>query len=811
MTRTRLLSWVVIPVMSCIAVLGLGGVPAHSSGHRLGDRNHALRQLAIQHLVALPVRFEPNRGQAPGTVRFIGRGAGYSVFLSPGEAVLASSRGSAAVSAPAHLHLLGANPSARFVGLSRLPGTVNYLRGERPGGWQLNLPTYGQVIEHAVYPGIDLRYHSSATQLEYDWLLHPGADPHRIALSVGPGRAVLSSSGDLLLHSTAGVLVQHRPQAYQTVQGHRVMVSAAYVLHRDGSVRLQLGTYRPALGLVIDPTLAYSTYIVSGGESKPTTIAVDAMGSAYVGGYAANSLPLVHPIVAPPADSASVAFLSKLSPDGSQLIYSTYLGNGGSLNGIALDPNGDVTVSGEAYGDFPQLHPLPGSQRGYLYTGFVARLHYDDASSTLSLIYSTYLGGSGNTSLNTIATDPADHAYVVGTTTNSPDFPAVHAVQACPSAREAVVARLDYDPDEQMLSLAYSTCLGGPSGGTTTGGGLALDPQSNVYVTGWTDATDFPVTDGSTPQGGRDAYVTKLSFDGTDPLQRVYSTRFGGTGEDIGLSIAVDAAGDAYVAGETRSANFPTLHPYQATLDGQQDAYALELDPHGHVAYSTYLGGHNDDTAYAIAVGNATGIGNACTGDCNIVLVGDTGSPDFPTQDPILPSPPNCGALLFVTQLDPASGAVFSTVLTNHGQYGCGSDGYAVALDSADNIYVAGGTGINFPTTPQAFQTTGVSGADVVVLKIALKGTTLVQVSRFTARQQGGSATFTWTVSNPAQVVGFNLLAGSRRLNRRLIPVHAAPTYHYRMQHAPVGPYQLQVLLRNGQTVRVMPRQGGPN
>jgi len=803
MKRTRLQRGVLVTLMSCTAVLGLQVSAAHSSRQSPGPGMHALRHLAIQELAALPLRFEPNRGQAPATIRFIGRGAGYTVALSPRDAVLASSGGSSAVSAPAHLHLVGANPHATFVGLSRLPGTVNYLRGEHPSGWQLNLPTYGQVIEREVYPGIDLLYHSSAAQLEYDWLIHPGADPHPIALSLGAGRAVLSSSGDLLLRTRAGVLLQHRPHAYQTVQGRRVTVSVAYVLQADGIVTLRLGTYRHALELVIDPTLAYSTYIVSGGESKATTIAVDATGSAYVGGNASNSLPLVHPIGGPSAHYASAPFLAKLSADGSQLVYSTYLGDGGSLNGIALDPNGDVTVSGEAYGAFPQLHPLPGSQRGYLYTGFVARLHYDDASSTLSLVYSTYLGGSGNTSLNTIATDAADHASVVGTTTNSPDFPAVQAVQACPAAREAVAARLDYDPTQQSLSLVYSTCLGGPSGGTTTGGGLALDPQANAYVTGWTDASDFPVTDGSPPQGGRDAYVTKLSFDGTDPLQMVYSTRFGGTGDDIGLSIAVDASGDAYVAGETPSANFPTLHPYQATLHGLRDAFALELDSQGHVAYSTFLGGRNDDTAYAIAVGSASGIGNDCTGDCNIFLTGDTGSPDFPTRDPIQPSPPNCGALLFVTQLDPASGAVFSTVLTNHDQYGCGSDGYAVALDSASNLYVAGGTGINFPTTPQAFQTTGASGADVVVLKIDLAGTTLAQVSRFAARRHGTTATFTWTVSNPAQVVGFNLLAGSHHLNRRLIPVHASPVYHYRVVSPAHGRYTLHVLLRDGRQLTV--------
>lgn len=265
----------------------------------------ALRHLAIQELAAFPLRFELNRGQAPATVRFIGRGAGYTVTLSPRGAALASSGGSSAVSAPTHPHLVDANPHAAFVGLSRLPGTVNYLRGEHPSGWQFNLPTYGQVIEREVYPGIDLLYHSSAAHLEYEWLIHPGADPHPITLSLGAGRAVLSSSGDLLPRTTAGVLLQHRPHAYQTVQGRRVTVSAAYVLQADGMVRLRLSSYRHALGLVINPTLAYSTYIVSGGESKAVTIAVDATGSAYVGGYASNTLPLVHPIGGPSAHCAS--------------------------------------------------------------------------------------------------------------------------------------------------------------------------------------------------------------------------------------------------------------------------------------------------------------------------------------------------------------------------------------------------------------------------------------------------------------------------------------------------------------------------
>jgi len=317
------------------------------------------------------------------------------------------------------------------------------------------------------------------------------------------------------------------------------------------------------------------------------------------------------------------------------------------------------------------------------------------------------------------------------------------------------------------------------------------------------------VTDGSTPQGGRDAYVTKLSFDGTDPLQMVYSTRFGGTGEDIGRSIAVDAAGDAYVAGETRSTNFPTLHPYQAALDYVQDAFVTELNPAGQLIYSTYLGGKYYDIASGVVVGNASGIGNDCTASCDIFVTGSTTSPDYPTHDPLREqtAAPECSDYLFITDLSSSAGLLFSTTLTNNDSPHCSaSDGNAIALDASRNIYIAGGTGVNFPTTPQAFQTTGASGADVVVLKIDLAGTTLAQISRFAARRHGTTATFTWTVSNPAQVVGFNLLASSHRLNRRLIPVHAAPSYRYHLRHAPPGPYQLQVLLRNGTTVRVAPR-----
>ncbi len=529
--------------MSCIAVLGLHASAAHSSGHRLGEGSHALRQLAIQHLGALPVRFEPNRGQATGTVRFIGRGAGYTLFLSSRDAVLVSSRGSAAVSAPAHLHLVGANPYARFVGLSRLPGTVDYLRGEHPRGWQLNLPTYEQVIERAVYPGIDLRYHSSATQLEHDWLLHPGADPHRIALSVGPGRAVLSSTGDLLLHSTGGVLVQHHPQAYQLQHGKRIPVAAAYRLLAGTRVALHLGTYDHHLPLVIDPTFTYSTYLGGPGEDQSTSIVVDASGSAYVGGYTGGGFPTKNAY----GTAQNGGFLTKLSPDGSQLIYSTYLGDNATVKSVALGPDGDVTVSGQTDSPFPQMHPLlfgaggavlppesvPGPVAGLLahlagnqstiVWGFVARLHFDSSSSTLSLVYSTYVGDSGQTSLDRVAVDSGNHAYVGGTTTAT-DFPTVHSLQPC-GGQSVVSARLDYDPTLQQLSLTYSTCLGFVA--QYSRGVLALDASANVYLTGATDYAQFSTTDGSVGHGKSDVFVLKLQVDSSGAPHEVYSTLLG--------------------------------------------------------------------------------------------------------------------------------------------------------------------------------------------------------------------------------------------------------------------------------------------
>lgn len=772
---------------------------------------HGLRQRAAQRLAALPLRFEPNRGQVNRQVRFLARGSGYTLFLTERAAVL-SLRGASHQQTVLRLQPVGAVSHVSMVGQSRLPGTVSYFTDTDPHSWHANIPTFGRVVERGVYPGIDLVYYGHGAQLEYDWLLHPGADPSRIALRIaGTGHPALTVAGDLTLETATGVVIQDHPLAYQQVGQVRHRVPSRYQVDEHGIVRLRLGLYDHHLPLIVDPTLTYSTYLGGsrgngpyGGEDSAHAVAVDATGAAYVAGETASAdFPTSHAL--PPNQfigQTGEAFITKLTPAGDAIEYSTYLGEG-SARGIAVDATGEPTVTGAAGVGFPQVHQIPGAAGSSSQSSvFVARLHYDPGSQQLSLLYSTLLGGGNQDQGNGIALDLSGNAYVTGRAA-SQDFPRVPASRySCGGSFAAFAARIDYDPSSQTPSLVYSTCLAGQRGQ-----GIAVDRFGNAYVTGTSAPSDtFPTTDGSTHHGGQDVFVTKLSFDGVSTLTIAYSTLIGGSGDDYGLGIAVDDGQDAYLGGDTTSSDFPTLHALQpTTLSPYDHGFVLELDPNGAPLFSTYLGGSRSDAVTALAIGNAGGMGNQCIAPCDVFLTGESGSPDFPSEQPLGSNNGKCGEQVIAVRLTPPTDLRFSTTLG-----GCTgtpslvfNQGEGIALTTNNDMVIAGVTTGYFPLVRPEQPVFAGGGSDAFVLKIAAGGTTSARVSRFTARQQGAIATFTWAVSNPAQVVGFNLLAGSHLLNRRLIPVHAAPTYRYRVQHAPTGPYQLQVLLRNGQTVRV--------
>ena len=656
----------------------------------------------------LPLSFEANQGQADESVKFVSRGSGYTLFLTGTEAVLQLRNADFGLrneqrpglrqpaptphsalrtphSAVLRLKLINANPSPEVRGLVELPGKSNYFIGNDPSKWRTNVPNYAKVEYRDVYPGINLVHYGNGGQLEHDFVVSPGADPSAIRFAIeGADKLELDAQGDLVLHAAGTEARLRKPMVYQEVDGTRREIPAMYrwrpagrplpvsssVLARHAGVAaatgtpavpqiaFEIGPYDAARPLVIDPVLVYSTYL-NIPNSSGSAIAVDASGNAYVcGGWV----------------------VAKIKADGSALVYSTVIG-GASCSGIAVDVSGSAYVTGYAGSTgFPTASPLQATNGGG-YDAFVAKLN--PAGS--ALVYSTYLGGSGDDYGYGIAVDSSGSAYVTGytTSTNFPTaspFQATHGVSA--NNWDAFVTKLN----AAGSALVYSTYLGGQCDDRALG--IAVDTSGSAYVTGETGnclSNNFPTAAPLQPAwgGGMDAFVAKLNAAGS---ALVYSTYLGGSGYDQGIGIAVDSSGNAYVMGFTSSTNFPTASPLQATYGGGYDAFVSKLNAAGSgLVYSTYVGGSREDWVQGIAVDSS---GNA-------YVTGYTYSTNFPTASP-LQATNGGGNDAFVTKLDAAGSAlVYSTYLGGSSyDYGLG-----IAVDSSGNAYVTGGTSsTNFPT-----------------------------------------------------------------------------------------------------------------
>ncbi len=644
----------------------------------------------------LPMRFEANAGQTDARVKFFSRGNGYNLFLTPTEAVLAL-RSERAVSCAdlrsvVRMKLTGANSAPHIEGVDALPGKSNYFIGNDPSRWRRNVTNYAQVRYSSVYPGIDLIYYGNQQQLEYDFVVSPGADPNAITLTFdGADRMEVDGQGDLILHIEGGELRQRKPVTYQEMNGRRREILSRYVLRGGQHVGFEVAAYDTAQSLVIDPVLGYSTYLGGTASDVAQGVAVDAAGNAYVSGLTFSpDFPTADPLQpAPGGGLASDVFVTKLNANGSALVYSTYLGGNGSEEGldIEVDREGNAYLTGyTASGDFPTMNPLQPALSGAVDV-FVTKLNPVGSA----LIYSTYLGGSSIERGLGLAIDRQGNVYLTGSTL-SIDFPTMNPLQpARANSQDAFVTKLN----SAGSALVYSTYLGGSD--ADLGSDIAVDRSGNIYLVGGTFSMDFPTADPLQPRladsefiRGGDAFVTKLDVSGT---AFIYSTYFGGNGADIGNGLALDARGNVYVTGTTSSTNFPTMNPWQPSLAGGNDAFVAKIDQSGtKIHYSTYLGGSLLDGGTGIAV-DARG---------NAYVIGSTNSNDFPTLNPVQPAPVTPSLNAFVSKLkDDGYGFVYSTHLG-----GSASEfGQGIALDIRGNAYVVGSTSsADFPTTPEAFQ-----------------------------------------------------------------------------------------------------------
>jgi beta-propeller repeat-containing protein len=662
----------------------------------------------------LPLHFESNQGQVDSQVRFLARGSGYSLFLTPTEAVLALKERGTAGPAVMRMKLAGANPSPHVTGHDELSGKTNYFVGADPAGWRTNIQNYARVQYRGVYPGIDLVYYGNQGQLEYDFVVAPGADPGRITMSFDGARDIrIDPSGDLILHVAGGDLRQHKPVVYQEAQGVRQKVAGRYVMKGKRHVGFELGTYDGRRPLVIDPVLVYSTFLGGNANDSGNDVAVDAAGNAYVTGEATSTgFPTTPGAFRTFSRGSGDAFVTKLDASGSTLVYSTYLGGTGtdSGNGIAVDAAGNAYVTGSTLSaNFP-VTPGAFDTVSNRQDAFVAKLN--DTGS--ALLYSTFLGGGGSDVGNDITVDSSFHTYVTGQTFASIDptpFPTTPGAfdSARDGSNDAFVTKLN----PAGSGVVYSTYLGGD--GTESGNSIVVDTAGRAFVTGQTSSpgltTHFPTTPGafdSTRDGSDDAFVTKFDATGSSLM---YSTYLGGGSTENGNGIAVDVEGNAYVTGQTSSSDFPTTSgAFQGAYGGAGDAFITTVNASGGALLSsTYLGGIAADHATGIAVNTA---GSA-------YVTGETRSSDFPVTPAAIDTTLGGIGDAFVTKLSPAGSALIDSTYVG----GSAADsGNGIAVDRAGNAYVTGSThSMDFPVTPGSLDMSFNAGSeDAFVAKIGL-------------------------------------------------------------------------------------------
>ena len=788
----------------------------------------------------LPMSFEANRGQSDAAVKFLARGDGYGLFLTGQEAVLTLHTPVSAGPSPrlhpygvslpptgvsafanresearsggteprwktdiVRMQLAGANAAVEPEGVDPLPGSSNYFLGNDPAKWRSDIPNYAKVRYAGVYPGVDLVYYGNQQQLEYDFVVAPGASAEPIRLRFAGARGLkLDGDGNLAIVAANGSIAFRKPVVFQNLNGARVPVEGRFKLLTDRSVGFSIGKYDRSAALVIDPILAYSTYF--GGTDAEFVVAVtsDAAGNAYVTGLTlSEDFPLTAGAFqavnyATPSNNVSTAFISKFNPSGTALLYSTYLGGVAISNtlhqqgdygkAIAVDVSGNAYITGYTYSaDFPVTSGAfqKGNQAATveLATGFVTKLN----PSGTALVYSTYLGGSTLDELTALAIDSAGDAYISGISFSS-NFPTTAGVlqtankSFTSNGYNAVISKLN----PTGSGLIYSTYLGG---GSTDGSTLSniywtnpivVDKSGNVYVAGFSSSGDFPVTAGAYQaknNGTINITVSKLNPTAT---QLIYSTYLGGNTVSYCEGLAVDSVGNAYVAGYTSDLDFPvTKGAFQTvnkadtntadSADSNQNGFLTKINPAGTaLVYSTYLGGSTGpwggDQIYNLTIDAA--------GDAYVV--GSAMSADFPVTSNAFQAK-NKGATHccdytaytsngFLTEFNPAgTGLIYSTYFGGTGTQnaagpgGSGDTAYGLALGTNSNVYLVGyTTSSNFPVTAGALETayhtqqnTGfVADFDLAATPPATKDTETTLTPSANSVTPGTSVTFTATV-----------------------------------------------------------------
>ena len=702
-----LFRWVVVLlVLSRVGVAAVSG-PDTASGVLLDDS-----------FGKLPLHFIENRGQEDPRVAFSVRGRETTLYLtsqgltfvlsgsappsqdarvkkvssSPGRGVAKGEETRSMGRWVVKLDFVGANPEVKPEGREPMPAAISYFKGPREK-WRTGLKTYGSVIYRDLWPGIDLIYTGTVNRLKYSFLVQPGADPERIRLAYrGVSSLSVTDAGQLEVKTPVSAFQDDRPVAYQEVEGRAVEVRTAYALKTDAGegawlYGFDVGAYDRSRLLVLDPAvLVYCGYIGGGGGDGGTGIAVDGDGNAYVTG-GTRSAEATFPVKVGPDlthnGGLDDAFVVKVNPSGTALVYCGYIGGSDQDfgEGIAVDGEGNAYVTGttaSTEATFPVTGGLDLTHNGGFNDAFVAKVN----PSGTALVYCGYIGGSSYDEGHSIAVDSDGNAYVTGETGSSgASFPVAGGPDLSfnEGGADAFVAKVN----AAGTALVYCGYIGGSD--DDRGYGIAVDGEGNAYVTGWTASTaaTFPVKVGPdlTHNGYADAFVAKVSASGT---ALAYCGYIGGSGYDYSYGIAVDGDGNAYVTGYTTSTQttFPVkVGPYLTYNGGNCDAFVAKVSASGTaLVYCGYIGGWGEDYSYGIAVdggGNAYGTGYTSSDEASFPV---TGGPDLTF---------NGYRDAFVAKVNPAGTAlVYCGYIGGEGPDVCSG----IAVDGGGNAYVTGNT-----------------------------------------------------------------------------------------------------------------------
>jgi len=700
-----------------------------------------------------PAVFVENKGQWDESIRYGFDGKGVRVSFTDAGPVFqmlkASGTGEDAETSQTVF-------SAAFVGAKQVrptaldpsPSTVNYYRGNDPSRWQSGVPTFRKVVYKGLYEGVDLHTWGKRSGLKYEFHVAPGADWRQIVVRYeGIEGLAIDEKGALHVKTALGEMDDDAPVVYQEREGQRVDVAARFRLIDEHSYGFEIsGALNASLPVVIDPYLAWGSYLGGSDTEYGRGVAIDNSGNCYLTGCTKSvDFPTTGGFDTSYGGGTNVGdvYVAKVTASGT-LAWSSYLGgsNDDEGLGIGVDAAGNCYIAGcTMSADFPTPGGFDTTFGGGQYENdaFIAKVTPSGA-----LAWSSYLGGSRNDRAFAMAVDGSGTCYVTGDTESS-DFPIVDGFDTSPGGNEdAFIAKVT-----SSGTLAWSSYFGGTS--NEEGWGIAADSNGNCYLSGFTTSSDLatPGAFDTTYGDNGDAFVAKVTPSGT----LAWASYLGGSGFEWAYGkIAVDSAGNCYVNGTTQSSDFPTTGGFDTSLGGASDAFVTKVTTDGALAWSSYLGGSGNEVAYCAAT-DAEG---------NCYLTGFTYSTDFPTPGGFCTQSDGSG---FLTKVAPGGELVWSTCLPGTGW------GFGVAADPIGTCYVTGHTSSSdFPATG-GFDTSLGGTQDAFVVKVAPSGlviltSTLPRARRGSGYSQtltadGGVLPYSWSVSSGSLPAGLSLNAST--------------------------------------------------